>query len=151
MRDRVFLGWLYPLTYLVHILEEDQGRFYEWATLVAERPLGRAEFLALNGIGLALSVAAAVLVSAKSDMAWLLVTLATATLLNAASHGLATLWYGIHSPGLYSALLLWVPLGLVVIARERTRLDEQTLRLAVLSGVIVHLVVIWTAFVRPAG
>ena len=60
--------WLFPATYAIHLAEEyfAGGGFLDWAARVLDIRIGVAEFLAWNIAGLALTCAAAFLVSRHS-------------------------------------------------------------------------------------
>jgi len=107
------IGWLFPLTYAVHLVEEYAAP--EWFGAWSERVLGLAigprEFIAWNALAFALMCAGTALSIAFSRLRWIEIAMSIGVLGNAMFHlaaGAATLTY---SPGVVTGVLLWVPLG----------------------------------------
>jgi hypothetical protein len=103
---------LFPVTYLLHLLEEYEGGegFPRWISRVASANFTEQDFLTLNAFGLGLMTVGALLI-VRNAWYWLWLTLGGVVLLNGALHVVFSLWTWSYSPGLFSGLLLWLPLG----------------------------------------
>ena len=138
------LGWLYPATYAIHILEELWGGegFTAWLVRVAGVELAPRQFLVWNALAL-LSLAAGVLLTLRfRHLRWLLLACGVAFTLNALSHFAASLYTLSYSPGLLSGLLLWLPLGALTLMRFSKTLTRRGRRAGLVVGVLMHAVVL---------
>ena len=140
--------WLFPLTYLIHIAEEQWGGegFPAWVARFGGVPFTPANFLALNVGACLLMTVGLVLVLRFRAMRWLLCSFATVVLLNGLAHLAASLLTASYSPGLISGLLLWAPLGAAALARLRSRLTGRSFWSGVTVGLLMHAVVALLAF-----
>jgi hypothetical protein len=77
---------------------------------------------------------------------WLLVSFGTVVLINAASHTIGSVVTRSYSPGLISALLLWLPLGTITLLRAWKRVNGRIFRAGVITGIAMHAVVVLLAF-----
>ena len=132
------LVWLFPAAYVVHILEEWFGGFPEWLAIVAGAPLPRPAFLVINIVGLGLMIAAARASTRREEHGWMAVGIATVVLVNALMHILGTVFTGTYSPGLFSSVILYLPLGQLAILRAWSQTSPQTLRHGILAGIAAH-------------
>jgi hypothetical protein len=139
-------AWLFPATYLVHIAEEYWAGFPAWIARWWGVESSPAHFLAWNGGALVMMAVGLILVLKTLSYRWLLVSFGTVILINALSHALGTVVTGSYSPGLASALLLWVPLGLFTVRRGLRVVNARTFRAGVIVGVLMHMVVVLLAF-----
>ena len=137
-------GWLFPATYLIHILEEWRGGegFTAWMARVAGVELSAGEFLCWNAVALLLMSAGIVLTLRFKTFGWLLLAYGTAFLLNALSHLAASLYTVTYSPGLASGLLLWLPLGALALVYLKPTLTRRARRAGLLVGLLIHCVVL---------
>jgi hypothetical protein len=119
--------WLFPVTYAAHLIEEYTPA--EWFGAWSERTLGLSisarEFLVWNAIAFVLMCVGAALIVAFPRLRWIEIAMSIAVLGNALFHAAAAAWTVSYSPGLVTALLLWVPLGVV---RLRVGLRESSAR-----------------------
>jgi hypothetical protein len=138
-RDTCLAPLLFPATYTIHLAEEyfAGGGFGDWAARVLDVRIGMAEFLAWNIAGLALMCAATFLVSRHSRYRWIEMALAIAVLGNALGHLGASLATGTYSPGLFTALLIWCPLGTARLVAGWRRSDPRGRRAGIAVGLVV--------------
>ncbi|HEX8164026.1 MAG TPA: HXXEE domain-containing protein [Pyrinomonadaceae bacterium] len=135
------LGWLLPVTYAAHVLEEWRGGFPAWWSRLTGVGLSVERFLSLNEIALALMTFGVVLAYAVRPLRWLFVAFGAAVLLNAASHLVACAATRSYSPGAITGALLWLPLGWLVIRAGRDGLSRRSFAAGVAVGVAMHAVV----------
>lgn len=137
-------GWLFPVTYAIHILEELLGGegFTVWLASVAGVELAARRFLVWNALALLLMTAGVGLTLRFKNLRWLLLAYGVAFLLNALSHLAASLYTISYSPGLLSGLLLWLPLGTLALRRFRKTLSRRGRRAGLLIGLLMHSVVL---------
>lgn len=112
--------WLLPLSYAIHIAEEHFGGFVQWSARTSGSGLSVEAFLAATSAGAAVSLLGIFLSGRKRRHGWIPVMMATLFVLNGMMHLFTSIATGSYSPGLVSGLLLWVPLGSLVLARSRT-------------------------------
>jgi hypothetical protein len=107
-------AWLFPVSYLLHLIEEYGGGegFPRWISRVASVNFTEQDFLTLNAFGLGLMTVGALL-SMKNAWYWLWLALGGVVLLNGALHVVFSLLTWSYSPGLLSGLLIWLPLGAI--------------------------------------
>ena len=136
---------LFPITYLLHLTEEwvVAAPIALWTERM-ERPLAAVSFLALNAMGLVLMAIGIRLVRRGARFHWIVPALATAVLLNTAGHLVGSSFVGTYSAGLITAVILWVPLGLLTLIRVWDQATTRTLAAGVIVGVAVELVVVTT-------
>lgn len=134
-------AWLYPITFLIHILEEYFGGFYTWASRNEGIQFTEGAFLSLISLAFVLVFVAAFLISRSAQMDWLLVCLAVVITLNTFSHGFDSVASMSYSPGVLSGLILWLPLGLLTLWKGLPRISQRSRWSGVAVGVFVYLVV----------
>lgn len=137
-------GWLFPATYALHILEEwrcGEG-FTVWIARLTGVESAMGEFLLWNAVALLLMSASIALTIRFKSFGWLLLAYGTAFLLNALSHLIASLYTTSYSPGLVSSVLLWLPLGALVLLRFRKTLTRRSRRAGLLVGLLIHCIVL---------
>jgi hypothetical protein len=71
--------------------------------------------------------------------------IATVVLVNALAHILGSVFTGTYSPGLFSSVILYLPLGGLAILRAWSKSSPQTLRHGILAGIAAHGLVSATA------
>jgi hypothetical protein len=137
------LLWLFPATYLAHLLEEWFARapILLW-TLSLRAPLDSRWFLGANSLGLALMIVAVRLVPRGPRWHWIAPALATSVLLNSVGHLAGALMAGHYSAGLATAVILWIPLGMLTLARAAHQARISALWWGVTAGALVDLAVI---------
>jgi Protein of unknown function with HXXEE motif len=153
-QEDVRRGWrglwplLFPVTYLVHFAEETWGGFVPWSARYLGFHLTVERFLGLNAVAWVGMLILGIAASLGEKTRWLVVPLATAVLLNGVAHLGASLATGIYSPGVISGVVLWVPLGAIVLRRAWLRIRHGVWPLVAL-GVLLQLAV--TSWARSQG
>ena len=137
-------GWLFPLTYLLHLAEEWWGGegFPAWINRIAGVPMGEIQFLVWNGLALFCLTVGVFLALRTKSLRWLPLAFGVAYLLNALSHLAASLLTVSYSPGLVSGLLLWTPLGTATLLRARKSLSRRAFRAGLIVGGAAHAIVL---------
>ena len=144
-----FIGnwaWLFPASYLVHILEEYWGGFPAWIARFWGVESSSSNFLSWNGGALVMMTVGVMLVLKTKSYRWLLVSFGTVVLINGLVHAIASVVTMSYSPGLVSGLLLFVPLGAITLLRAREKVNRRTFRAGIIVGVLMHMVVVLLAF-----
>lgn len=77
---------------------------------------------------------------------WLLASLGFIVTFNGALHTVASIVTRCYSPGLFSGLLLWVPLGVFALRRCRGALSGREFLAGVGGGILAHGLVALAAF-----
>ena len=139
------LGWLFPVTYLIHILEEWFGGFVAWFARVLGAGLTEGAFLSLNAAALVGMTVGVALAYSFGRMRWLFVSFGTVTLINAAAHVAASIATVSYSPGVLSGALLWLPLGFVTVRAGRGALKRRSFVAGIIVGVLMHAAVTLSA------
>jgi len=144
---------LFPATYLAYIAEEYWGGFPGRTAELTRLAIPDGAFLGANALFWALMTIAVFLVLRRPTRALLVVALATILAINAALHIGGTLLSASYSPGLVSALLLWLLLGVAALVRGRRSLSKRDFRAGLLIGVAIHAAVplVLVAFVLLLG
>jgi multisubunit Na+/H+ antiporter MnhF subunit len=136
--------WLFPVTYVVHLLEEYfvAGGFPNWAQRALGIQLSNREFVAWNAFALAAMCAGALLVSRYRRFRYIEIGLAIAVLGNVAAHVLGSLATQTYSPGLITGVVVWIPLGwfrLRTVFRDSSRRGRLA---GICLGVLVTAVIL---------
>jgi Protein of unknown function with HXXEE motif len=140
------LLWPFVPAYAVHVAEEWFGGFPQWIGMVAGRPLPAATFLIINGVAMVLLVAGIRAAMRSDRYGWIAVAVATIALVNTLAHAAGTAWTGSYSPGLISAVLLYVPLGGLAMVRALDQAPSPQLARGIGAGLIIHAAVFVLAF-----
>jgi hypothetical protein len=139
----IFLLSLVPLTYLAHIAEEYWGGGGYSAYLLRSYfvELSPARFLALQSLGVLLmliGIFASFLLRFHYTM---LAILAAVILVNGVIHSVRSLFEWNYTPGLITAVLLWIPLGAVSLALTWTNMNTRRFLFAMIIGSVISFVV----------
>jgi hypothetical protein len=145
--DRVRAVWLFPATYVVHLVEEYVAGdgFCAWAERALGITISVREFLVWNAFALTLVCVGAVLVTAHPRFRWIEIALSIAILGNVAGHVIASVLTQTYSPGLISGVLIWVPVGIMrlsaafPLSSSRGRTAGVGLGVAVVLGTLAVL------------
>jgi hypothetical protein len=131
---------------MIHVAEEWFAGFPQWLARIAGRPVPETAFLLINAVALALMIAAIRAATRAEHNGWMGVAIATIVLVNTAAHvGGAALTQS-YSPGLVSAIVLYVPLGSLAMIRAFDHAPRDQVRRGIIAGILVHAVVIVMAF-----
>jgi hypothetical protein len=133
---------LFPCTYLVHIAEEYWmgERFFNWLSRVTGSPMTEDSFLLLNSIFMLVMITATCIALWRQDHRIVLI-LASIVLINTTLHVFGSIITYSYSPGLISALLLWLPLAGWAFYSERQNTTTRQKLGALAGGVVAHAVV----------
>jgi hypothetical protein len=139
--------WLFPITYLLHILEEALAgeRFHFWVRQITGRTMSSRTFYWLNALFLALMVVAVALVRSR-QAAWLIPAMGFCVSLNGFGHLAGALVSRSYSPGLGTGVLLWIPLGIVSVLGSAVWLTPGGWLRGLAAGVSVSLLVFGLGF-----
>ena len=139
--------WLFPATYVVHIVEEywGGGGFSEYSARAKGIHFSPRRFLLLTGLGGVLIVAGIVIAQNLKFPQLLLVILGTIVLLNGLSHSISSVLKAEYNPGLISGIVLWIPLGAATLFLLQETMTGRRYATAVLGGVAIHVIVSWLA------
>lgn len=135
--------WLFPATYLLHAGEEYfcGESFPAWISRAAGAHFTAGAFLWLNGIAWVLMSAAAWLAARREEAHWLRATLGTVVTINGLAHVAGSLATVSYSPGLYTGLGLWLPLGIFTLVHSWSALLALEFVGGVTLGVLAHALV----------
>jgi hypothetical protein len=136
---------LFPLTFLVHILEEYFGGFPAWSAQHLGFRLNAQGFLAINEFAWAGMLCAAVAATVAEPAQWLVIPLATVTAVNGAAHLVFSVVTRTYSPGVVSGTALWLPLGIVTLTRAYRSFPRAVFAAGVAVGLAMHATVILIA------
>jgi Protein of unknown function with HXXEE motif len=140
------LLWLFVPAYVAHIAEEWSGGFPQWIARVAGQPISPSAFFIINGIALVL-LAVGIRAATRSEQSgWIAVAVATIALVNTLAHAAGAALTRSYSPGLISAIVLYVPLGLLALIRAVDQAPRSQLARGVVAGLVIHALVFVIAF-----
>jgi hypothetical protein len=131
---------LLPLGFLLHIGEEWWGGFEDWMAAV-EMPVSTTRFIVLNSIVWPLFAVLTVVAIRRPARWWFVTTFATVVAINTVFHALGSLATWTYSPGLITALCLYLPVGGYALADGSRRLPSAAFGRAVLLGFAIHVAV----------
>jgi len=137
--------WLIA-AYLVHLAEEWFWGFPEWSRVIRGAGVSSQQFMLINSVALALFISLGLMVRRRSGMAWFPAVLASVFVINGVLHSLATLRYGVYSPGTVTGLLIFIPLGVLVLREMREHLSIARFAGCLVAGGVVHVFVTLIAF-----
>ena len=131
------VAWLFPVTYLLHIAEEYFAGFPAHLLLTRDVSLSTQRFLLLQSIGLILMIIGIVVSRKLKFPNQMLAILATLVIANSLVHLVRTLLFGAYEPGLLTALLLWLPLGIATLVHLRSRMPGLRFVVSATIGVAI--------------
>ena len=135
------LLWPFVPAYAIHVAEEWFAGFTTWVEQIAGSAMSDVAFLTINAFAMALLVVGVRAAARAEQNGWIAVTIATIALTNTASHVAGALLTQSYSPGLISAVVLYVPLGSLTMIRAVDQAPRATLARGVIVGVVLHLIV----------
>ena len=142
--------WLFPITYLIHMIEEYYGGegFYQWISRLTGAHFTSHDFVVLNAIAWFVMVGVMALAAAFPSCRFLLVAFGGVVLLNALLHMSLSVWTRSYSPGAISGLLCWMPLGIYTLRRTWHELPHATFRCGIAVSLCLHGLVSFSALYR---
>jgi hypothetical protein len=144
------LVWLLPAAYACHLGEEWFGGFPEWMARVIGSALPRPAFIAINAIAFGLMVLASRAATRREANGWMGIAIATILLINGVAHLLGSLATAAYSPGLFTGIVLYLPLGSLVLLRAWAQAQEDQFGTGVLAGIALHVLVVVIAYASTA-
>jgi hypothetical protein len=135
------LLWLFIPAYLVHAGEEWIFGFPAWIGSTVGRPLPDTAFLIINGVALVLAVFGLRAAMRADRYGWMAVAVATIMLVNTVAHAAGAALTRSYSPGLISAVVLYVPLGTLTMIRAVDHAPRAQLIRGILAGLLIHAIV----------
>ena len=132
--------WLFPLTYLIHAMEEywcGEG-FYRWSARILGWGMTPDQFVAINGLAWLMMLASILVFRRTPSVRWLTICYATVVLVNGFSHLLGSLWTWTYSPGVISGLVIWIPLGAATFYRALGRVTRRSFLYGIMAGAVIH-------------
>lgn len=137
--------WLIA-AYLLHLAEEWFADFPEWSRVIRGTGVSPRQFMLINSIAMALLIILSARARRHAGMAWFPAVLAAVFVINGVLHTLATLRYGVYSPGTVTGLLIFIPLGALVLRGMREQLATAAFMACLGFGGLVHVLVTFVAF-----
>ncbi|MEX0787693.1 MAG: HXXEE domain-containing protein [Anaerolineales bacterium] len=147
-------AWLFPVTYLAHILEEALmgDRFSFWARRITGREMSRRAFLTLNGLLLAAMTGGILLIRAR-QWVWLVPALGILVAVNGFGHLIGAISSRAYAPGLITGVVMWIPLGSIALLGSTIWLTPGAWSLGVVAGLVMCGLIFALGFgsSRPSG
>jgi hypothetical protein len=140
------LAWLLVGAYAAHIVEEWFGGFPEWLAVVAGAPLPRDAFLAINAVALLVVAVGTGAATRRKSRGWIAIAVAAVLFVNALLHMLGSVVTGTYSPGLFTSVILYVPLCGLSLLRAWGQAPHGWFARGVLAGLLAHAAVSLLAF-----
>ena len=144
-RDRVLL-WLFVPAYILHVAEEWFGGFPVWTGRIVGRSLTGSAYITINSVALVLVIAGIRAAIRSERYGWIGVAIATVALINMLAHAAGAALTGSYSPGLVSAVVLYVPLGGLTMIRAFDHAPRVQVTRGIGAGAVIHAIVIAVAF-----
>jgi hypothetical protein len=136
------LAWAFPAAYAVHVAEEAPG-FTEWARRNASERYTQRDFVTINALGFATTVAGTLVATRRQsrmlDLAYYTLVVTQQALFNAVFHSATAVAFREYSPGLVTSVLtvpLWRSLTRAAIAERR--LTRREVAACTLVAGVVH-------------
>ena len=139
---------LLPLAYVAHLCEEWWGGpgFSAWVQAVLGAEVSPTRFILINAIAFPLFTIGTILAIRSRRYSWFAATLSALLLLNGALHLLASVGFATYSPGTVTGVLLYLPLGYLVLRHMQFILSVQVFTRAIVAGIVAHAMVAIAAF-----
>lgn len=139
------LVWLFVPAYVAHLVEEYFGGFPEWFARIAGSPLPRGDFLLINAVALLVMMAAVRAATRRESFGWMAIAIATILLVNGLAHTLASIATGTYSPGLFTGVVLYLPLGQLALLRAWHQAPPGFFSRGIMAGLAAHAAVTFIA------
>ena len=145
-RDAALL-WLFPPAYLAHLAEEVWGGegFSLWLGRILGQPLPFASFVAINTVAFVLLILGTAAAARRESRGWIAVAVATVVSINALLHLAGSVVTRTYSPGLVTGIVLYLPLGQLLLIRALHQVEPARFMRGVLAGVAIHTAVVIAA------
>ncbi len=136
--------WLFPATYLIHILEEYYGGEGYTAHLLRTRGIymSPTRFLVSQMIGTALVLFGVVIARRRNFANAFVIIMGAIVLVNALIHMVNSLRTLEYEPGLLSSIVIWLPLGVLTLIKYRRKVASHRVYWSGIAiGVFVNLII----------
>jgi hypothetical protein len=136
--------WLFVVTYVIHIAEEHWGGEGYSTHLLQTKGvyMSPSRFLVVQVIGIALMVAGALIAKRLKFPNAMAIILGAAVLGNAITHIVNSLRTLKYEPGLISAVVIWIPLGLFsIIYFRRYVLNARRFWTSIAIGIGINVAI----------
>ena len=144
--------WLFPTTYLLHILEEFYGGEGYTAHLLRTRGvyMSPTKFLVSQTVGTALMILGVVLAKKFKFVNSMIIIMGTVVLVNASTHIVNSLRALEYEPGLLSSIVVWLPLGLFTLIKFKPLvINRRRYWICILIGLLINVAI--AVFSRRGG
>jgi hypothetical protein len=154
MVSNTLLVWLslFPLTYLAHVAEEywAGGGYSNYLLKTYSVELSQQRFVVLQALGFFLMLLGIILSVTMRFPLTMIAILSSIIIGNAMIHTIRSIGVRGYTPGLITAVVLWLPLGVFSLKEVWPLTSIGRILMASLVGVIVNWVVELISFNRPA-
>ena len=136
------LSVLFPLTYLIHIAEEywiGEG-YLSYLYRIRGVHMSAARFWIAQSVGIVLMIIGILIARQVKFLRVMLTILGAITLINGITHTLTAILKG-YGPGLFSSILLWMPLGAFTLIYFKGRIIRWKYWMAIGIGLAVNVVI----------
>ena len=140
------LAWLFAPAYAAHLAEEWFGGFPQWVARIAGEPLPDVAFVVINAVAFAAMLAATRSATLREAHGWMVIAIATIALTNGVWHVLGSLVTGTYSPGLFTGVVVYMPLGQLTLLRAWHQTPQPFFVRGLLWGLGIHTAVFVIAF-----
>lgn len=136
-----FWTWIFPVTYLIHIAEEYWGGEGYSSYLLRLRgiTLSPTRFLVGQAVAFALMIIGIILAKHLKFSNQMIVILGSVVFVNGVTHCVQTVAHGEYVPGLFTAIILWLPLGIATLLRFKGEMRTGSYWTSVALGVGIIL------------
>ncbi len=143
--------WLMPAAFIVHVVEEAFGGdgLMEWMAAGGGVDWSLAEFLGSNLVGAVILCVAAWASMRWTAWRWPVVSGATIFAANGVWHAAICVMTRSFVPGVLTGVILYIPLGLIVVIKSRRLMSPGAVVFAVITGMVIHGAVIWFVLRMP--
>ncbi len=135
--------WLFPITYALHIVEEvlGGGGYSAYLERLRGIHLSPIRFMIAQVVGFVLMVLG-IFVSRRFKFPnSYCVVLGSVVLVNSLTHTVQTFVHREYVPGLVTAVLIWMPLGIATLLRLIGSVKKFRYWMCILAGVAINLAV----------
>jgi hypothetical protein len=136
-------AWLFPLTYLIHIAEEyfASGGYSAYLYRLGGVHLSNTRFLVAQSVGMVLIVAGVIIARQLRFTEVMIVILGTTVLTNALTHIITSSLDQTYGPGLFSSIVIWLPLGVASLIRFFPLVKRPKYWMALFIGIAINIIV----------
>lgn len=144
-------AWILPAAFLAHMAEEAFGGngLMEWMAAGGGVRLSMAEFLGLTLAGAGMLCLAAWAARRSKVWRWPLVSGATIFVANGIWHIAICMMTRTYIPGLWTGLLLYIPVGGILFLRLRHLMPPWLFASATVIGMMIHGATLWLVLRMP--